>query len=340
MILAEKITALRKKNGWSQEELAMQLNVSRQSVSKWESAASIPDLDRILQLSRLFGVTTDYLLKDDAEELAAPDVYTEEPKRSVSFDEANAFLREARLSAWRIAIGVALCILSPIALIVLSGVAEYVPGTLTENAALGLGLAILLLLVCGGAVLFVFSGMRLSPYEYLEREDISLQYGVEGLAKVRKEGSEPRIRFCTLLGISLCILSVVPLCLTIALSGAELSTVYAVGGLLFLVACGAPLLVWAGIAKGSLQKALAGRGLLPGKQTGVPPHGARIGDLLERRYRPLSVCQLPDRPLGSDVDRLGLRRSAFFGRHRYRPGGTAEKVKTHAPFLNGIPALL
>lgn len=71
MILAEKITALRKKNGWSQEELAMQLNVSRQSVSKWESAASIPDLDRILQLSRLFGVTTDYLLKDDAEELAA-----------------------------------------------------------------------------------------------------------------------------------------------------------------------------------------------------------------------------------------------------------------------------
>ena len=59
MILAEKITALRKKNGWSQEELAMQLNVSRQSVSKWESAASIPDLDRILQLSRLFGVTTD-----------------------------------------------------------------------------------------------------------------------------------------------------------------------------------------------------------------------------------------------------------------------------------------
>mgnify|MGYP001122777044 FL=1 len=40
MILAEKITALRKKNGWSQEELAMQLNVSRQSVSKWESGVS------------------------------------------------------------------------------------------------------------------------------------------------------------------------------------------------------------------------------------------------------------------------------------------------------------
>ena len=68
MILAEKIVQLRKKNGWSQEELAAQLNVSRQAVSKWEGAQSVPDLDRILQMSALFGVTTDYLLKDELEE--------------------------------------------------------------------------------------------------------------------------------------------------------------------------------------------------------------------------------------------------------------------------------
>ena len=48
MRLNEKIMVLRKKNGWSQEELASQLGVSRQSVSKWESGQSIPDLDRIL----------------------------------------------------------------------------------------------------------------------------------------------------------------------------------------------------------------------------------------------------------------------------------------------------
>lgn len=62
MILADKIIAMRKKNGWSQEELAEKLNVSRQSVSKWESAASIPDINKILELSKIFGVTTDYLL--------------------------------------------------------------------------------------------------------------------------------------------------------------------------------------------------------------------------------------------------------------------------------------
>ena len=67
MILADKIIELRKKNGWSQEELAEMLGVSRQSISKWESAQSVPDMNRILKLSDIFGVTTDYLLKDEME---------------------------------------------------------------------------------------------------------------------------------------------------------------------------------------------------------------------------------------------------------------------------------
>ena len=65
MTFSDKLIALRKKAGWSQEELAERLNVSRQSVSKWESAQSMPDIDKIVQLSSLFGVTTDYLLKDE-----------------------------------------------------------------------------------------------------------------------------------------------------------------------------------------------------------------------------------------------------------------------------------
>ena len=77
MILADKITALRKKAGWSQEELAEQLGVTRQSVSKWEGAQSVPDMDKVVQMSRLFGVTTDFLLKD---ELSAEEDYTRENK--------------------------------------------------------------------------------------------------------------------------------------------------------------------------------------------------------------------------------------------------------------------
>ena len=53
MIFADKLIILRKKNGWSQEELANRMNVSRQAVSKWEGAQSTPDLGKILQLGEL-----------------------------------------------------------------------------------------------------------------------------------------------------------------------------------------------------------------------------------------------------------------------------------------------
>ena len=72
MILADKIISLRKKEGWSQEELAEQLGVSRQAVSKWESARSVPDMDKLLTMSRIFGVTTDYLLKMKAVRRSTP----------------------------------------------------------------------------------------------------------------------------------------------------------------------------------------------------------------------------------------------------------------------------
>ena len=64
MDLADKIAKLRKQNGWSPEELAARPDISRQAVSKWESKASVPDLDKIIKMSSIFGVTTDYLLKD------------------------------------------------------------------------------------------------------------------------------------------------------------------------------------------------------------------------------------------------------------------------------------
>ena len=59
MILADKITELRKKEGWSQEQLAEKVGVSRQAISKWEGAQTTPDIGRILQMAQLFGVSTD-----------------------------------------------------------------------------------------------------------------------------------------------------------------------------------------------------------------------------------------------------------------------------------------
>lgn len=63
MDVSEKILQLRKANGFTQEELAEKLNVSRQSVSKWESGQSVPELEKLVALSEIFQVSTDHLLK-------------------------------------------------------------------------------------------------------------------------------------------------------------------------------------------------------------------------------------------------------------------------------------
>ncbi|MBQ7375172.1 MAG: helix-turn-helix transcriptional regulator [Clostridia bacterium] len=67
MNISEKIIKLRKTNGWSQEDLAEKLYVSRQAISRWENGTALPDAENVLQISKLFNVTTDYLLNDDYE---------------------------------------------------------------------------------------------------------------------------------------------------------------------------------------------------------------------------------------------------------------------------------
>ena len=67
MMLNEKIHQLRKRRGLSQEALASKLTVSRQSISKWELGESVPDTENIVQLSKIFCVSTDYLLNDEYE---------------------------------------------------------------------------------------------------------------------------------------------------------------------------------------------------------------------------------------------------------------------------------
>ena len=177
MILADKIIENRKKNGWSQEDLAEKLGVSRQSVSKWESAQAIPDMKKILQLSEVFGVSTDYLIKDEIEEkpameLAPVDNGLEETVRSVSMEEAVSFLKYNETAARRISTGVMLCILSPVLLILLGGLAEagFIP--VEERIAELGGTAILLIMIAAAVGMFIREGMRGKKYEKKKKIDI------------------------------------------------------------------------------------------------------------------------------------------------------------------------
>lgn len=259
MILAEKITMLRKQNGWSQEELAMKLDISRQSVSKWESTASVPDLDKIIKLSQIFGVSTDYLLKDELEETIIPvgaDGEDEPRLRRVSLDEANEFMSLTEKVAKWIAAGVSICILSPIMLIVLTGLAGLEVLPIREDVASGIGLIVLFLMVGSAVGIFILKGMRLSPYEYMEKEMFSLEYGVFGIVEKKESEFEGVFRICITIGVMLCIFGVIPLFLAQLFEQKAMLEICGVGGLLFMVACGVYLFVWSGMIKGSYQKLL------------------------------------------------------------------------------------
>ena len=255
MILADKIIELRKKNGWSQEELAEKLGVSRQAVSKWEGAQSAPDIQRILEMSRLFGVSTDYLLKDDMD--YSNEVITEStaendcPLRRVDMETASAFLAFRRNWAPRIALAVFLCIISPVALIMLGAFSEYGVLDISENAAGGIGLIILLLLVAGAVSIFIIYGMKNQPYEFLEKENIDTAYGVTGMVREYKERCAAACSTQIVLGVVLCILSVLPLFAALCVTENELVIILCVCLLLVIVAVGVVFLILAGMNRGA-----------------------------------------------------------------------------------------
>ncbi len=212
MIFADKLILLRKKSGWSQEELAEEMGVSRQSVSKWEGAQAIPDYEKMIHLSRLFGVSTDYLLKDEIEEAEGLKPAEDRPAlRRVSMEEANAFIKATAAVAKPIAYGVFLCILSPICLFLLGAASEVPRFGIAENTAGGIGIIVLFLFVAAAVAIFVSSGSKTAPYEYLGKAGFETEYGVTGMVKERKEQYKPTYTRNNIIGICLCVLAFVPL---------------------------------------------------------------------------------------------------------------------------------
>ena len=264
MILADKIIENRKRNGWSQEELAGKLGVSRQSVSKWESAQAMPDLKKILQLSEVFGVTTDYLMKDEIEAIPSDAAVTvdnglEETVRQVSMEEANAFLAYNEKSSRRISAGVMMCIASPVLLVLLEGLAEAELIPLSETAASLTGTVVLLFIIAGAVGTFVRDGLQGSKYEYLEKLDIDTEYGVSGMVKERRDaGAEQRSRLL-ILGIMLCIISVVPLMIMSMVrysNNTDALPVIGVAAMLATCAVGVRLIVLTSIRQGGFDRLL------------------------------------------------------------------------------------
>ena len=114
-MLKENIKTLRKSKGLSQEELAIKLNVVRQTISKWESCQSYPDFQRLVLLSDFFGLTLDELIKDiDVQEVREKNI-NEERLNSIYTDTENA----KKVIKWGIIIGGGIAAILLISVIIL-----------------------------------------------------------------------------------------------------------------------------------------------------------------------------------------------------------------------------
>lgn len=255
MILADKIIRLRKKNGWSQEELAEKMNVSRQAVSKWEATQTTPDLEKILQLSNLFGVTTDYLLKDEIEYEEFTDSTDETPIRRISLAEANEYLEQRKDASVKIAIATFLCIICAIPLLLLIALSEMTSLPIADNTAIGIGVVAIFPIVAIAVIMFIRVGFKNAPYEFLEKEPFDTEYGVIGLARDRQKAYRSTYVKYNYIGACTCVLSPVPL-IAGAFTENELLVMILLCVTMLIAGVGAMFFIVAGVRWASMQKLL------------------------------------------------------------------------------------
>ncbi|PHS13270.1 MAG: transcriptional regulator [Kangiella sp.] len=256
MILADKIVRLRKQVGWSQEELAEKMNVSRQSVSKWESTNSIPDLNKIIMLAEIFEVTTDYLLKDNIE---APESITDNLENNaiqISLEQAMKYVENKMEMARLIAKGVFLCVGSMVPLFALLAMAETNQLNLTSDIATTTGIVLILVLISIGVSFFIRTNQYESDLALIENEEFELAYGVHSAFKEKLQKFRGTYNLKLSIAISLFIFSFVPLMVGSTVSGSSDVLLMMLIVLLLMIATGIYILIPVSTKYGSYNRIL------------------------------------------------------------------------------------
>ncbi|NVJ49605.1 MAG: helix-turn-helix domain-containing protein [Gammaproteobacteria bacterium] len=214
MILSEKIVRLRKQLGWSQEELAEKLSVSRQSVSKWESTNSIPDLNKIIMLAEIFEVSTDYLLKDNVEPNdPINNNHLSAKPAQVTLEQALDYVTKKHTAAKLVVKGLLLCVLSPVPLFALLALARSGSITLSGNAIAAIGIGTILLMVAIGISFFIRTNQFEPETETIDEESFELAYGVRGAIDDKLKLIRQRYNLSITTGIALFIFAAAPIIL-------------------------------------------------------------------------------------------------------------------------------
>ena len=254
MILADKIINERKKNGWSQEELAEMLSVSRQSVSKWEGAQAVPDLNRIIQMAELFGVTTDYLLKDEIEDpgnSVSDSADESQSLRKVSLEDASRYINTVAKNTPSAIVATVLFVLCAAPLILLAGLSVFFENIMSQNTAVLIGLITLFAAIAVGVLLWIMIESREKEFEFLKKEDFETLYGVSGMVKEKKTLFDKKRTILNSIAVMLFILSPVGV-ITAALTGSSnMSIILCVDLILIMVAVGVGIVLYTSRIGGS-----------------------------------------------------------------------------------------
>lgn len=251
MHLSDKIIKLRKQNGWSQEELAEKTGVSRQAVSKWESEQSIPDIEKIILLSELFEVSTDYLLKDDIYEEDTTIINRTENQITREF--AAEFIESRKKASVRIGAAVLICIISVIPLLILCALAQYF--NINENFSAGAGLILLLAIAAVAVAIFVRCGFENDQYEFLENGNFICSSETKRfVAEKRKEYRNLYIKL-NIIATCVCILSPIPLFIG-AFSEKEIFMIFLLCATILTAGIGSMIFIIAGVRQASFEKLL------------------------------------------------------------------------------------
>ena len=178
------------------------------------------------------------------------------PLRRVTMAQAAEYLTRRKAAAPKVAFAVLLCIVSPVTLLLLAAVSEVQRFPISGNAAAGIGLCVMLVLLAVAVSIFLRADADVRDYRFLEEEPFETEYGVTGMVRQRQqEYAETRTRYTTI-GVVLCVLAAVPLFAAVCVNGSDLLYVAAVCALLVLVGIGCLFLVNAGVYSGAMEQLL------------------------------------------------------------------------------------